>query len=81
MCRFKTISILIIYIRTVVSIHPMCRFKFCVDIEPKGIKLFQYILCVGSRPLFEEGYLLNTKFQYILCVGSRSQEPYGVWGD
>ena len=34
-----------------VSIHPMCRFKFLSIYQIDYNILFQYILCVGSREL------------------------------
>ena len=71
MCRFKIINIyyqkiLADFNTSYVSVQEKREIEF------KIIKLFQYILCVGSRfyKLLENSS--SYEFQYILCVGSRT---------
>ena len=70
MCRFKFRNESNSYLRSTVSIHLMCRFKRVSFVSVGTVRVFQYILCVGSSMYFSINDHSVYAFQYILCVGS-----------
>ena len=65
------------YWLSIVSIHPMCRFKNADNEKIRWINAFQYILCVGSSLAFytqkREARCFNTS--YVSVQGHFSTAP------
>ena len=70
MCRFKPPVAITFTSTTVVSIHPMCRFKIKpAQLQDDAISFNTSYVSVQVQVLVNSKEV--TLFQYILCVGSR----------